>query len=113
MVERRRAQTRPGSAAPQEPSAGVERLGRWVDAAARYHPLRTRCLHRSLALKWMLAGRGIDADLRIGVRREGEELAAHAWLERDGVRLGSTGRTAEAFAPLAPPGAVRRAQPLV
>lgn len=105
MVEGRGggAARRRGGEASSAAAAEVERLSRWVDVAARYHLLEARCLHRSLAAKWILAVRGIDAELRIGVRRESDELSAHAWLERDGLRLGSTGRTAAAFAPLAEP----------
>jgi len=33
-----------------------------------------RCLHRSLALRWLLRRQGIYADLRIGVRKDGEGL---------------------------------------
>lgn len=97
------AQRHPAGGEVPFSAAEVERYGRWVDVAAGHHLLEARCLHRALALKWMLAARGIEADLRIGVRRESDELSAHAWLERDGLRLGSTGRTAAAFAPLAEP----------
>jgi hypothetical protein len=44
------------------------------------------CLRRSLALQWLLRRRGIDTELRFGVRRVAGDpgLEAHAWLERHG-----------------------------
>lgn len=47
--------------------------------------MRMRCLPRSLCLQWMLARRGMESRLRIGVRRQGEgTLEAHAWIEDEG-----------------------------
>lgn len=59
----------------------VEQLGRWVAIAARYHVVRADCLPRSLCLQWMMARRGWQAQLRIGVRKEQGRVCAHAWLE--------------------------------
>lgn len=44
-------------------------------------PTDSRCLMRSLVLVTLLARRGIDATLVIGVRGQGS-FAAHAWVER-------------------------------
>jgi Transglutaminase-like superfamily len=38
------------------------------------------CLPRSLTLWWLLRRRGIGAELRIGVRKDGEVITAHAWV---------------------------------
>jgi hypothetical protein len=54
-------------------------------------PADTRCLAQSLTLTRLLAARGVDSRLVIGVQ-PGERFAAHAWVEHDGV-------------PLLPPGA--------
>jgi hypothetical protein len=52
---------------------------------AAYHGLyRANCLQRSLLLWWLLRRRGIDSQLRIGVRRTPNRFEAHAWLEVDG-----------------------------
>jgi hypothetical protein len=59
------------------------RFGRAVTKALRPLPADTRCLMRSLVLVGVLARRGIDCTLVIGVR-SGETFAAHAWVERDG-----------------------------
>lgn len=45
-----------------------------------------QCLTRSLVLLWLLARRGVTAQLRIGVRKDGSsQLLAHAWVEIDGL----------------------------
>jgi hypothetical protein len=60
---------------------------RWaVSAAARRLP-GTRCLPRALALQALLRQAGIASELRIGVAKAGEELAAHAWVECEGRAL--------------------------
>ncbi|HOS92053.1 MAG TPA: lasso peptide biosynthesis B2 protein [Armatimonadota bacterium] len=62
----------------------VDGLARAVDdvlAVSR----RRNCLTRSLMLYRMLRRRGVEVELRIGVRREGAEgIAGHAWLLLDG-----------------------------
>lgn len=62
------------------------RLGRAVSKALSPLPFDSRCLVRSLVLTRMLARRGIDARLVIGVA-PGPEFSAHAWVEADGVPL--------------------------
>jgi hypothetical protein len=59
------------------------RFGRAVTKALRPLPADTRCLMRSLVLVAVLARRGMDCTLVIGVM-PGEKFAAHAWVERDG-----------------------------
>src|SRR5688500_3968043 len=54
---------------------------RMVAAAARHGPYRANCLHQSLVLSWLLRRQGIHSHLRIGVRKEGSRLEAHAWVE--------------------------------
>ncbi len=45
------------------------------------------CLTEALTTQIMLGRRGLRSTLRIGVRRDGEALEAHAWLERGGAVL--------------------------
>lgn len=71
--------------------AGV-RLGRAVTRTLRLVPADSRCLMRSLVLTGLLARRGIDSSLVIGVRPEGE-FGAHAWVEHDGRPLLPSGAT--------------------
>lgn len=47
-----------------------------------------RCLPRSLALCSLLRERDLEAEVKIGVRREGGTLLAHAWVELRGNVLG-------------------------
>ena len=59
-----------------------------VDRAARRGVFRPKCLVRSMALHRMLERSGIHGSvIRIGVRREGDQLLAHAWVEHMGVTL--------------------------
>jgi len=63
-------------------------IARAVDRAARRGVFRPKCLVRSMALHRMLERSGIHGSvIRIGVRRNGDELLAHAWVEHQGVIL--------------------------
>jgi Transglutaminase-like superfamily len=53
-------------------------------------PLTRTCLKESLVLLRMLRKRGVKVRLCIGVRKEGDRLAAHAWIEQDGTPLQPT-----------------------
>jgi len=98
---------RAGEAAGDTALAIAGRLQKLVDVAARNHLYPMGCLRRSLALQWLLGRRGIVAELRIGVRREGEGLRAHAWLECGGQPVGEPEGVGAEFAPLAAQGAPR------
>jgi len=56
-----------------------------IDRAGRYVPGAT-CLAKSLALTWMLRGRGRSASVHMGVENTAP-LEAHAWVECEGVSL--------------------------
>jgi hypothetical protein len=71
---------------------------RLVEAAARRGPYRATCLPRSLALWCLLRRRGIDGELRIGVRKEAGRVQAHAWVEWRGVVLNDGDAVRERFA---------------
>ncbi|HKW32930.1 MAG TPA: lasso peptide biosynthesis B2 protein [Candidatus Acidoferrum sp.] len=58
-----------------------------VNAADRHGLVHPSCLVKSLTLWWMLGRQGIASELRVGVRKEGRKLEAHAWVEREGVAL--------------------------
>jgi hypothetical protein len=53
----------------------------WINAAARYPRPWARCLQHSLALCLLLERRGFNTQLKIGVRKSGGDLEAHAWVE--------------------------------
>jgi Transglutaminase-like superfamily len=63
---------------------------RLVLAASDCSILRSTCLERALCLWWLLARQGIATEFRIGVRKDGEEFSAHAWVERDGIAIGES-----------------------
>jgi len=60
---------------------------RMVRAAVRYSPGHPTCLDESMTLWWLLERQGIGAELKVGVRKDGEKFEAHAWVERDGLAL--------------------------
>jgi len=60
---------------------------RMVRAAVRHSLGHPTCLEESLALWWLLGRQRIAAELRIGVRKQGDKFEAHAWVEREGAAL--------------------------
>lgn len=81
--------------------ATAVRVARAVRRAAERGLFRPRCLARSLALAELLARRGIaGVQVRVGVRREGHALHAHAWVEHGGRVLADDPSAVAAFAPL-------------
>jgi hypothetical protein len=71
--------TRRTAAAPVD----RDRLRRVVAVVYRLLPVPATCLRQSLVLVAMLGRRGEPAALRIGVRKTGDRLAAHAWVDGD------------------------------
>jgi len=61
----------------------ASRLGRAVARTLAFLPTDTRCLTQSLVLTSLLARRGIDSALVLGVTTE-SGFGAHAWLECGG-----------------------------
>lgn len=55
-----------------------------VKAAGRRLLGKNPCLTEALAVWSLLRQYGAESRIRIGVAREGSELEAHAWVERDG-----------------------------
>jgi len=76
---------------PSQDSAEVDRLAaltaHMVNVADRSGLVHPSCLAKSLTLWWLLMRQGIAANLRVGIRKENEKMAAHAWVERDGTAL--------------------------
>lgn len=68
--------------------AELARLGALVNSAAHHTLGPDNCLTRSLYLWWLLQRRGIDSQVRIGVRLGKEGVfGAHAWVEHAGVPI--------------------------
>jgi hypothetical protein len=58
-----------------------ETIVRAVERASNAIPAANNCLVRAIAAQIMLARRGIDAELKIGVAHPSDGFKAHAWLE--------------------------------
>lgn len=82
---------------------GSPRVVELVDQAARHLPLRVLCLPRSMVTCWLLRWQGHAAELRIGVRRTGNRLQAHAWAEQDGRPIDGGAEMQWTFTPFARP----------
>lgn len=81
-------------------TARVLALARLVNAASRHAPVVNTCLHRSLALWWLLRRRGIDGQLRFGARKRNGELEAHAWVEYRSVIVSEDNTQPDEYVPL-------------
>jgi Transglutaminase-like superfamily len=68
-------------------SMHAKHVARLVSVAATHGPYRAKCLPTALALQSILRRRGIQADLRLGVRKDSGRIEAHAWLEHRGIAL--------------------------
>lgn len=92
--------TRTGTAGEVGPEQRLEaaRIGRMVAAVARYMPFRALCLQQAIAVRRMLARRGVPAAVLLGVARDqrdraqpGAGRAAHAWVEVGGMVVSGAG----------------------
>ncbi len=59
----------------------IKHLTYLFDMAASHHIKNLTCLERSIALGRLLAHKGLETKLRIGVEKNGSILDAHAWIE--------------------------------
>ena len=63
-------------------------------------PIAHTCMHRSLALQWMLARRKSHARFCIGVGEKPRLLPGHAWLEMRGEILNDAPELVRRYTPL-------------
>jgi hypothetical protein len=84
------------------PESGLSpgRLAQLTGIAASHHFWQMVCLPQSLALQALLHRQGLGAELKIGVRRDGGKVHAHAWVEHAGAPVGEP----MPYLPLAKPG---------
>ena len=68
----------------------VALTSRAVRSAAYRSIGKATCLEKSLALWWLLNRQRIASCVRIGVRKCGENVEAHAWVECDGMVVSDT-----------------------
>ncbi|HEX8263552.1 MAG TPA: lasso peptide biosynthesis B2 protein [Allosphingosinicella sp.] len=74
-----------GPAKPRVDAEMVRRVRGAVQGWGRRVPWKAVCFQRGLALHWMLRRRGIRSVLLYGARRQDDGLAAHVWVDVDGV----------------------------
>lgn len=76
---------------------------RGIAKAARHHVILARCLHKSLTLHAWLRKEGLPSQLRIGVRKDGGQLQAHAWIELGDQIVNDAPEVSGTYAPLRVP----------
>ena len=76
-----------GRRVPRRDPETVRRVRGAVIGWARRVPWKAVCFQRGLALHWMLRRRGIRSVLVYGARQRGDGLAAHVWVDVDGVTV--------------------------
>ena len=59
-------------------------IAKMVTVAANHGPYRANCLKKSLITWWLLAKKGIQSELKIGVNKQEGNFNAHAWVEFHG-----------------------------
>lgn len=77
----------------------ARQTARIVDAAARRGIFKANCLQRSMTLWLLLKRRGIDSQLKIGVRLTENQLQAHAWIEYLNLVLNDGSQVSEVYSP--------------
>lgn len=90
VVRSRAVPDRPGESSPSAARRIGTRLAHAVGRTLRPLPTDSRCLMRALVLTDLLARRGIESSLVIGVQSE-PAFDAHAWVEYRGYPLQPTG----------------------
>lgn len=61
--------------------AAARRLAELAEIAGRRGLLTTTCLRQALLVYTLLRRRGLDPQLQLGVRKQGDAFGAHAWVE--------------------------------
>ncbi len=77
----------------------AEVVARLINSAARHSLFTVNCLPQSLLVWWMLRREGIEAELRIGVRKDRQVVEAHAWVEMSGQVLNDQSDVERRFQP--------------
>ena len=80
----------PGSASEVDVH-NADRLAQLAAIAGHRGMVQATCLRQALLVYGMLRWRGLQPELKLGVRRENGAFAAHAWVELEGQRLAQSG----------------------
>ncbi len=94
----------PANAVQSSPSRELEiqearKIARLVRAAANHGLYGANCLEQSLVLWCLLKRNGLESEVRIGARKEEDQLQAHAWVECCGVALNEDRGVDERYSP--------------
>lgn len=82
------------------PDPMVWRTARAVTSASRLVP-GASCLTQALALQLILGQRGYATEVRIGVKADGSDVAAHAWLlSGSKIAIGGSPQEIAAYVPI-------------
>lgn len=95
-----RIERRSGVLGPSDDAISVERCRLAINRVKQYSPIRGNCLSQSMALAWMLRGRGVQPNLRLGARLTESKFEAHAWVEWRGRVLNDSQDVHSRFTPL-------------
>ncbi|MDX2437132.1 MAG: lasso peptide biosynthesis B2 protein, partial [Acidobacteriota bacterium] len=82
----------PGAGVPMNKARSTAPL---EGGAANFSPFPSTCLSKSLVLWSLLLRSGTDAEIRIGVFKDSDDFAAHAWVEVDGTPVNDTADVVE------------------
>lgn len=77
-------------------------VGRYTNFLYFYHrkfPYLGKCLARSLALWFLLKRKGIETNLKFGMKKKEGKFLAHAWIEYKGEALISQAEIEENYIP--------------
>src|SRR5262249_23470259 len=86
-------ESEPGNSGRPSQQTGSPRIGRLIERVARITWWRSMCLEKALACKWMLRRRGIPSTMYVGMAKQNEGFAAHAWLVAEGQTVTGGGTT--------------------
>ena len=67
--------------------ARAERSAKLLAIAGRHGLISATCLRQSVLLEYWLKRQGLNAEIKIGVRKEADLFDAHAWVELNGIPL--------------------------
>ncbi|MFM7022546.1 MAG: lasso peptide biosynthesis B2 protein [Flavobacteriales bacterium] len=56
-------------------------IAKALNGVSNYTLWESKCMVQAVSAKWMLKKRGIPSTIYFGVKKEGQELKAHAWLK--------------------------------
>jgi Transglutaminase-like superfamily len=77
----------------------LSRASYLVSLAAKHAIIPATCLPRALTLWWLLNRRGVEVELRVGMRISVGRLESHAWIESEGLPLNDWTEVRNDFTP--------------